>query len=273
MTAQNTMKPSIFVGSSGQALPVARAVQSVFARDADVTLWTQGVFPLSSLLVHQLLEATRRHDYAIFVLADDDLAIVRGEVQRITRDNVLFELGIFMATVGLERTFLMVSSAAPDFRLPTDLAGITVTSYDPRSHNANLRGAVGASCADILDAIGKNHPLSGEWSLFISGSQHVEPNGVMIFVAARDKVNARLRLSKDTDGKDAARDFVYEGRYIAGQVVLTFEQGGAQDQIVGTVVLRFRADRLVLEGRTTFWHHDKAKMVTTDFNLRRRAAN
>lgn len=58
------MKPSIFVGSSSEALPVARAVQAVLSRDADVTLWSQSTFPLSSITVHQLLRATRRHTQA-----------------------------------------------------------------------------------------------------------------------------------------------------------------------------------------------------------------
>lgn len=263
------MKPTIFVGCSGQALPVARAVQSVLAGDADVTLWNQGVFPLSSSTVQELLKATRRHDYAVFVLADDDFAIIKGQAHRITRDNVLFELGLSVATVGLERTFIMVSSASPDFHLPTDLAGITVAGYDPNSHGGNIRAAIGAACADILDAIGKRHPLSGEWYLFIAGTSDDLPNGTMSFVAAGDRVNARLRLRRTPEGDESARDFIYEGRYVAGQVVLTFEQGGAQDQIVGAMVLRFRADRSVLEGRTTFWHHDKAAMVTSDFVLKR----
>ena len=142
------MKPSIFLGSSGQALLVARAVQAVLARDADVTLWNQGVFPLSSITVQQLLKATRSHDYAMFVLADDDLAIVKGELHKITRDNVLFDLGMSIAAVGLERTFLMVSNASPNFHLPTDLAGLTVAGYDPSSHGGNLRAAVGAAWGD-----------------------------------------------------------------------------------------------------------------------------
>jgi len=263
------MKPTIFIGCSGQALPTARAVQSVLASDADVTLWNQGVFPLASNTVQALLTATRRHDYAVFVLADDDFAIIKGHEHRVTRDNVLFELGLSVATVGLERTFIMVSSASPDYHLPTDLAGITVASYDPNSHGGNIRGAVGAACGDILEAIGRRHPLSGEWALFIVGSAGVGPNGTMTFVAAGDRVNARLTLNRTTEGNDARRDFVYEGRYVAGQVVLTFEQGGAQDQIVGAMVLRFRADRSSLDGRTTFWHHDKAAMVTTDFLLKR----
>lgn len=144
-----------------------------------------------------------------------------------------------------------------------------MAGYDPNSHGGNLRAAVGVACSEILDAIGKGHPLSGEWLLHIVDSVDSKPNGVMNFVAAGDKVNARLRLSRTTEGVNAARDFVYEGRYVAGQVLLTFEQGGAHDQIVGTMVLRFRADRSCLEGRTTFWHHDKAAMVTTDFLLKR----
>jgi hypothetical protein len=263
------MKPSIFLGCSGQALPVAHAVQAVLAPDADVTIWTQGIFPLSSITVQQLLKATRSHDYAIFVLADDDFAIVKGEVHKITRDNVLFELGMSVATVGLERTFLLVSSESEDLRLPTDLTGITVAAYNPKSHRGNLRAAVGAACAGVLDAIGKGHPLAGDWNLFIAGSVGDAPNGVMKFVAAGDKVNARLKLARGTDGTETSRELLYEGRYVAGQIGLTFEQGDAQDQIIGTMVMRFKADRSCLEGRTTFWHHDKATMVTTDFSLRR----
>ena len=264
------MKPSIFIGSSTEALGTARAVQAVLSRDVDVTLWDQGVFPLSSTTVQDLLHAARMHDYAVFVMARDDLAIVRNEIQQITRDNVLFELGIFIATLGLERTFLMVCS---DVHVPTDLAGITVTSYDPTSHGGkNLRAAVGRACTDVLDAINRQHPLSGEWELFIAGSQHDVPNGTMTFVAAGDKVHARLRLNRTIDGAPSTRDFSYQGRYVSGQVVLTFDQGGAEDEIVGAMVLRFRADRASLNGRTTFWHHDKAAMTTSDFTLKRPCA-
>ncbi|HEY5508630.1 MAG TPA: nucleotide-binding protein [Paludibacter sp.] len=263
------MKPTIFIGSSKESLSVAKAVQVVLSTDADVTLWNQGIFLLSKTAIHDLLEATHRHDYAIFILANDDLALVRGQIQNIPRDNVLFELGMFIATVGLERTFLLVSSENPNLHIPTDLIGITVAIYNPHSHNGNLKAAVSVACTEIMDAIGSHHPLSGEWLVFIEGSVINTPNGIMNFVAAGDIVTARLHLFQDTNGQDTTRDFLYEGRYVAGQVVLTFEQGGAQDQIVGVMVLRFRADRSALEGRTTFWHHDKAKMVTTDFILKK----
>ena len=33
------------------------------------------------------------------------------------------------------------------------------------------------------------------------------------------------------------------------------------------MALRFRSDRNSLEGQTTFWRHDKAAVISTDFTL------
>jgi hypothetical protein len=113
------------------------------------------------------------------------------------------------------------------------------------------------------------HPLSGEWFLHIEESVDSTPNGIMTFAVAGDKVNALLKLTRTADGNDTARDFIYEGRYVAGQVILTFGQVGAEDQIVGNMTLQFKSNRMTLEGRSTFWHHDKGAMTTTNCTLKR----
>jgi len=263
------MKPTLFVGSSKEALPIAEAVQSVLQNTVDVTLWNQGIFHLSRTTLDSLLKTSRAHDYAVFVFAPDDVILLRNEIQLITRDNVMFELGMFISALGPERCFFLVPSNVGEFRIPTDLAGITPARYDPTSHLGNLRAAVGAACTDIADAIRQNHRLSGEWLMYISDSQHEDPNGVMFITCAGQRAIARLELRKAVDGRPVSRDFNYEGRYVAGQFALTFEQGGAGDQIVGTMVLRLRADRSIMDGQSTFWHHDRAKMATSAFILRR----
>jgi predicted nucleotide-binding protein len=59
------MKPTIFIGSSSEALSVAKTVKAKLSHDADVNPWNQGVFPLSTTTIHSLLGAIRHHDYAV----------------------------------------------------------------------------------------------------------------------------------------------------------------------------------------------------------------
>src|SRR5438874_7893646 len=101
------MKPRIFIGSSTESAAVAHAIQAELDRDAECTVWTQGVFGLSDTPVRSLIEEARRSDYAIFVMTPDDEANVRGEAFSIPRDNVIYELGLFSGAVGPERCFLI----------------------------------------------------------------------------------------------------------------------------------------------------------------------
>jgi predicted nucleotide-binding protein len=114
----------MFVGSSVESIEVARAVQSELAHDVDVTLWGQGIFALSRATLNDLLDATREHDYAAFILAPDDIATIRDQTESVPRDNVMFELGLFFGGLGAERCFFLMPQNVKDFHIPTDLAGI-----------------------------------------------------------------------------------------------------------------------------------------------------
>lgn len=67
------------------------------------------------------------------------------------RDNVLFELGLFMGALGREKTFI-VHCRDKDIDLPTDLAGVTLATFRDRS-DGNLQAALGPVCLDIKEAI------------------------------------------------------------------------------------------------------------------------
>jgi predicted nucleotide-binding protein len=59
----------------------------------------------------------------------DDMTVSRGLRKKTPRDNVVFELGLFMGAIGRDRTFI-VSPRKNDLKLPTDLLGVTHLSYE-----------------------------------------------------------------------------------------------------------------------------------------------
>jgi len=61
------------------------------------------------------------------------------------RDNVLFELGLFMGTLGRENTFIVCSR---DVHLPSDLAGITPAYYDI-TDKSNFEANLGPVCTKL----------------------------------------------------------------------------------------------------------------------------
>ena len=114
------MRERIFVGSSSEALDVCRAVQLELGRDFDVTIWDQGAFRLTYGAIDSLQAVLASSDAGVFILTPDDLTESRGQSNLTVRDNVTFELGMFIGHLGRDRTFMLVpdNSAA---RLPSDL--------------------------------------------------------------------------------------------------------------------------------------------------------
>lgn len=146
------MKPRIFIGSSGEALDVCYAIQQELGRDFDVTVWNQDVFRLTRDALDSLLAALDSSDAGVFVLRQDDLTESRGQSNPTVRDNVIFELGMFIGRLGRDRTF-MLSPEGSTIRLPSDLIGITTAPYDADRFHREPRAAVGPACTQIRQLI------------------------------------------------------------------------------------------------------------------------
>jgi CRP/FNR family transcriptional regulator, cyclic AMP receptor protein len=117
--------PVIFVGSSNEALTEATWLSDSLNRRPVVSrLWTQGVFQLSKTTIEDLMCMAIKCDYAALLLTPDDMTASRGKKEASPRDNVVFELGLFMGALGRERTFI-IASREVDLKLPTDLLGMT----------------------------------------------------------------------------------------------------------------------------------------------------
>jgi predicted nucleotide-binding protein len=134
-----------------EGLPIAEAIALDLQFVADVTIWDEGVFPLSEGTLPALDAVADQSDFAIVVLTADDLTTKRGQTHAVPRDNVLFELGFFMGRLGVERTYMVISRDTPP-TLPSDLAGITPATLTELA-DGNLAAAIGPASTQIRQAM------------------------------------------------------------------------------------------------------------------------
>jgi hypothetical protein len=143
------MKPRLFVGSSTEGLELAYAVQSNLEHDALVTVWTQSVFQLTSNTLADLVKTLGEFDFAIMIFKPDDILNIRKQVVSTVRDNVVFELGLFIGRLGTDRVFYVIPANEKDFHLPTDLTGINPGTYESQRPDGNVQAALGPFCNDV----------------------------------------------------------------------------------------------------------------------------
>ena len=119
-------------------------------QDAEITLWNEGFFGLGSTFIETLVNNLPRFDFAILVLTGDDMVNSREVEVFGPRDNVIFELGLFMGHLGRARTFILHQSNAA-LKIPTDLSGVTTATYEwPREDES---AAVQVACHRIRKII------------------------------------------------------------------------------------------------------------------------
>jgi hypothetical protein len=182
-------RPRIFIGSSSAALEYASALHAMLAEKCEPSLWNHSVFRPGQGTLDALVEKAREVDFAALVLTPDDLIVKAGEATATARDNVLFEAGLFMGTLGPERTFLVRGRDQP-MTLPTDLAGITQALWNDRQ-DGDLDEALSVPARQILQAM-----------------ERINARGVMIAFDGRNRFDLRpwkVRRWEEAGG-DAAAD-------------------------------------------------------------------
>jgi len=126
------MKPSIFIGSSSEALKLANSIKKELSRDFHVEIWNEHLFEIGEDTLSNLLRFIQCYDFAVLVLTGDDFTISRRKNFKSPRDNVVFELGLFMGALGKRRAFAVVAPAkANSVKMPSDLLGNTAV-YLPK---------------------------------------------------------------------------------------------------------------------------------------------
>ena len=147
------MKKRLFIASSVEGLDAAYAIQENLEHDLEVTVWPQGVFDLSKTSIETLVKQSESNDGAAFIFSPDDVSIVRGNPKPSVRDNVLFELGLFIGSLGREKCFIVKPRSFSALEFPTDLLGVTPSDYDDQRDDGNLVAALGPSANKIRRAL------------------------------------------------------------------------------------------------------------------------
>lgn len=155
------IKHRIFIGSSTEKLDVARKIKRQFDSDPDITavVWKDcREFYLGESVLESLMNVKGNYDFAILVFNPDDKTESRGEVQPVTRDNVLFELGLFMGVLGRKRTFFVYNSD-DNVKIPSDLKGITSSIYKTKGSGEGLLSDISSAVDQIRDQVRREGPL------------------------------------------------------------------------------------------------------------------
>jgi hypothetical protein len=151
-------KPTLFIASSVEGLSVADAVNANLDHDIQCTLWRNGTFKLGSGSLTDLITKSSAVDFAVFVFTPDDLTTIRNKEVATARDNVVFELGLFIGAIGMDRCYI-VKPRGVDMHLPSDLLGITTADYAADRSDNDIASALNAACTKIKARVAELGPL------------------------------------------------------------------------------------------------------------------
>ncbi len=127
------LTPRVFIGSSSEALKLAHRIREELKKgqELEVKVWDQNVLQPGHMLLEGLRRSVSLFDFVVLLLTADDIVERREERGRAPRDNVIFELGMFMGVLGLGRAFpiILLHRDSP-LKLPIDLGGLLYTRLD-----------------------------------------------------------------------------------------------------------------------------------------------
>lgn len=130
-------RPRVFIGSSAEAIPFARAVSGALERFAEINPWYAlgGTFSANEYTMESLEHELDMNDFGVFLFAAEDVALIRNKYVFVTRDNTVFEMGLFWGRLGRKRVFAIVprnprqrndlipNTTVSEFHILSDLSG------------------------------------------------------------------------------------------------------------------------------------------------------
>ena len=144
-------KPTIFIGSTGKQTGIADAMVQHLSGVAEVTHWDDA-FPPGPTIYDNLMSLKDEFDFAVFVLTANDFTNINGEEVKVPTGNVIFELGLFLGSIGTGRVFAVIDENVPT-TLPTDLTGVVYLEYDSNRKDGRVGPSLRPACISIREQV------------------------------------------------------------------------------------------------------------------------
>jgi predicted nucleotide-binding protein/ADP-ribose pyrophosphatase YjhB (NUDIX family) len=141
-------KIKVFIASSTEQVKVAKFITCHLEGDVKWTLW-QYSFGAGKHVLNQLVEHSREHDFAIILITPDDRTISRDVERPSTRDNLIFEMGLFIGSIGAERVFAITERDTVP-KIISDYMGVTYETYKAAESDDDLLQALIPTCTKML---------------------------------------------------------------------------------------------------------------------------
>lgn len=161
---EEVLKPRVFIGSSLKGKNIAQVAAELIEynvneekKDIKVVVWDK-VFKVGETYIERLSKALEEFDFAVLVITGEEFVMSGDAKQLKPRDNVLFELGLFMGRLGRHRA-IMLYNEEQKAKLPSDLGGIhSATFLPPKNENKadedeELRKVLKDPCNEIREYI------------------------------------------------------------------------------------------------------------------------
>lgn len=150
-------KPKIFIAASTSADDYATAVKGHLEKAFDVYVWSDIGSSNSKFLPENIRSLPFQYDFGVFIFSDDDILTKNNERLVITRDNVLFEFGVFVGNLGYERCYILAPNL-PKFHLPSDLDGFLFHPFAKPENSSDYESVFRVPCGRIKESISKAWP-------------------------------------------------------------------------------------------------------------------
>lgn len=161
-------KQSIFICSSVKSLPIAGALERKLKEDFETEVWRSDTFHVAEHHIESITEASEKFTFALLVLTPDVQCTDDNKISFLVKDNLIFEMGFFIAVFGRQRTLFVVQKA-DGFRLPSYVAGINYAQFELHSNPNMLDTCLHAPCAELKSSIIKRLKKMSEHDVLMDG--------------------------------------------------------------------------------------------------------
>lgn len=137
---EQTNKKKIFIGSSNEADKYLQQAYEVLGDEFEVITWKHpSVFTNNQSTLDSLIKQSYLVDFALFLVTRDDVTKSRGEELPSPRDNVIFEFGMYLQSLGKDRCFMLVEKGT---KVLSDMKGISFPQFDPQQPSNDFKSTL-----------------------------------------------------------------------------------------------------------------------------------